>query len=156
MSSTFTLNKFANTTRLSIAGRVTPCCHLYIAWGVAKPKISCYSRTESPDFFRNSVILFPVLIIFIVGILLILFFSEFIKNRYKKTTYPYTDKWSKSYVHILLPWKIYGSTISAYRHATSFLSCMRTGKYDSDLFQNPAPLVSHHYGYLVLLLWSSL
>lgn len=42
------------------------------------------------------------------------------------------------------------STISAYCRATSFLSYIRTGKYDSDFFENPAPLVSHHYGNLSL------
>ena len=41
ISSSRTCRTAANTTRLSMVGRATPCCHLYIACGVAKPKISC-------------------------------------------------------------------------------------------------------------------
>lgn len=46
ISSSRTCRTAANTTRLSMVGRAAPCCHLYMACGVAKPKISCKSFTE--------------------------------------------------------------------------------------------------------------
>lgn len=71
ISSIFTPSTAANTTRLSMVGNAVPCCHLYSACGVEKPKISCSCRTDNPACTRNSVMCCPVFTISIVGIVTI-------------------------------------------------------------------------------------
>ena len=67
ISSSRTCRTAASTTRLSMVGRAAPCCHLYIACGVAKPKISCKSFTDNPACLRSLLIFCPVPVISMVA-----------------------------------------------------------------------------------------
>ena len=50
-------------------GIAIPFCHLYIAFGVANPNISCRSFTERPAFCLRFTIFLPVPVMSIVGTL---------------------------------------------------------------------------------------
>lgn len=93
MSSTRTCRTAASTTRLSMAGSATPCCHLYMACGVAKSKISCRSLTDRPACFRSLLIFCPVPVISMVGRFTMSFTSCY-QNQYPGGHAPYGVLWS--------------------------------------------------------------
>lgn len=76
ISSTVTPKMAARMIRLSTVGIAIPFCHLYIAFGVANPNISCRSFTEKPAFYLSFTIFLPVPVMSIVGTLHIILPSQ--------------------------------------------------------------------------------